>query len=370
VWFGGDAASGAPAVVIDKASGTVRAAVEAMDKVAARGAFTATHCPGQDPPIVQKDKDGSDIPAPAKHTITRWLVADHPVFVGSNDGRVVLGSKPTAVLQGLCVKLDHARSKAAVEVTLLADRFGREAQALAALLGVENEVRFSVNVNQGVFSPGGLSAALSRPDRLATEALSDDLLKAIPEDTPVVATLQVAMPQKLDEQAIAEHLKGEHKGKLVTRQVALVWTPHGAQGASEVALVWGKQDDEGALKTIFNGRNTLVQKKICGQLVFASTAELAARMDRSCKGSVPSRMNAAAPIVAAAKAPQSVALQVHLGSLFSQLMLDAFRAEQSKGQKGLPKEIEQAKQQLEALPFFGFRGRANGKTLVAEGFRS
>ncbi len=185
-----------------------------------------------------------------------------------------------------------------------------------------------------------------------------------------MATLQVALPQKLDEKSIAEHLKGEHKGKLVTRQVALVWTPHGARGASDVALVWGKPDDEAALKTIFNGRNALVQKKICGQLVFASNAELAARMDKSCKGGAPSRLNAAAAIVTAAKAPQSVAVQVHLGSLFSQLMLDAYRAEQSKAQKGLPKELEQARQQLEALPFFGFRGRASGKNLVAEGFRS
>ncbi|MCC6809925.1 MAG: hypothetical protein IT381_21025 [Deltaproteobacteria bacterium] len=372
VWFGGDAATGTPAVILDKLSSGAVSALDAMSGIAARGSFTATHCPGQDPPLVQKDKEGKDIPAPVKHTITRWLVAEHAIFVGKSDDRIVLSAKPTAVLQGLCAKVaDHKRGKAALELTLVAERFGREAQALAALLGLEGEVRFSVAAAQSTLTPLGVSASLAAPDRLATQAPTDELLKVIPEDTPVAALLQVALPPKLDEASIAAHLKGGSKDKLVPRQVALVWNPRGMSGPTEIALVWSRAEDEAALKTIFNGRNQLVTKKACGQLVLASAQALAERMERSCKGNTPSRLNAAATVVAQAKAAQSVALQVHVGQLLSGLMIDAYRAEQTQKKIGpLPKEIEQAKQQLDALPFFGFRGRVEGKVLVAEGFRS
>lgn len=369
VWFGGEGQSGTPAVIIDGASGAQKSALDAMDAVSARGTFTATHCPGQDPPVPTKDKEGKEIPAPAKFTITRWLVADHAVFAAKSGDRVVLAAKPTAVLQGLCVKIaDHARGKAALEVAFVTERFGREAQALGALLGLQNEVRIGVAAQNGTFTPVGLSGALAAPERLATQSVNDEILKAIPEDMPVSALLQLALPAKLDESNLAAHLKGEAKGTLVPRSVALVWNPHGSNQVTEIALLWSKVDDEAALKTIFNGRNSLQTRKVCGQLVLASTAALADRMEKSCKGGAPSRNNASATVVSQAKAMQSVALQVQIGSLLATLLTDAYKAENPKAV--MPKEIEQAKQQLEALPFFGFRGKVEGKALVAEGFRS
>ncbi len=372
VWFGGETASGQPALVVESASRGQKGAVSALGEIAARGGYTATHCPGESAPTPKKDKDGKELPPEPKLHIARWLVADHAVYAGTHGDRIVFASKPTAVLQALCVAMkDHARSAHALDTAIFPEHLGREAQALAALVGVGEELRFALDIDGERLAPAGVSAKLAAADRLGVVAAGDDVLKLLPVDAPVVALLALNLPEKLDGESIGAHLKGEGKGQKRVRHVALVWTPHGLDAPTDIALVWGKTEDERALDEVFAGGNRLVKRKACAHVILASTAEAAARLEDACKGKRPSRQNAEPAVVAGAKAPSSLGLHVHTGALLSSLMLDAFRAEQAVKPKGaLPVEIEQSKRKLEALPFFGFRGRVEGGALVGEGFRS
>jgi hypothetical protein len=366
VWFGGDTASGAPAILIEKASRSAQGALRAMDEFAARGGYTATHCPGDSAPTPKADGK----PSEPKIAISRWLVAEHAVYAGTFADRVALAGKPTAVLQALCVKdAEHQRGGSALEVTLRPANLGRETETLGALLGLGEELRFAADLDAaGTLVPKGVSGKLVAADRLGVVQPSDDLLKLLPATAPFAVVLALNLPEKLDAESIAAHVKGEGQGKKVVRQVALVWNPHGSSATTDVAFVWGNTADEKALGAIFSGGNTLVKKKACNHLIFASTEAGAASLDNACKGKTPSRKSAEPAVVGGAQAQQSLALHLHWGALLSGLMLDAYRAEQSKG--ALPPEINDAKSRLEALPFFGFRGRVEGSVLVPEGFRS
>jgi hypothetical protein len=257
-----------------------------------------------------------------------------------------------------------------MSVSAYPNALGRESQALATLIGLKDELSLLFDVDKNVLVPKGLAGELAKAANLATQAPSEDLLKLLPVDAPVVALLSLNLPETLDAESMAAHLKGEG-GKTSAREVAIVWTPHGNAESTDVALVWGHTKDEVALAKIFSGPNPVVTRKMCNHLVIAAAESTSVKLEAACKGSKPSRQNAAPAIVAGAKSPLSIGLQIHSGALLSQLMEDAFESEQRSKKSGkTPPEIQQAKTSLETLPFFGFIGKASGTSLVPEGFRS
>jgi hypothetical protein len=317
--------------------------------------FTATNCPGDEP--AQKN---------ATIKIVRWLLADQALYAGIADGRMSLGAKPTTVLQGLCVPSDTLKSSTpALEVALYPTAFGRQAQLFATLVGAKNDLRLAVAIENNRLVPQGISGALDSAKHLVVASPSDELLKLIPADLPVALVKNVTLPKALDGASLARFIK-DGSGETATRQAALLWHPDGA-GALDVALVWSQASDKTALAELFKKGNANWRVS-CGHAVMASTPAFGERLDKSCHGQMPSRMNAEPSVVEGVRAPQSLALHVHFGALLSGLMLEGFKAERKNAP--LPPEIEQAKKQLEALPFFGFRGRADGSALKGEGFRS
>lgn len=378
VWFGGDGTTGAPALVVDAPSSAATAALAVLETAAGRGAYSVTHCPGDSapPPGPPKEPGGEPVPPLAKYTIVRLSIGEQALFAASTDKRLVFAAKPTAALHGLCVDSStHKRGSAALELSARPERFGREAQTLGAVVGLGEELRLAFALTEaGALTPLGIAAPLAAAGRLGTAALSDDLLKLIPEDMPMAAAFVLNLPEQLNQTTLAAHLKANDKGasgKVLARQVAVVWNPHGTRGTPEIALLWGRQEDEAALKAIFSGPNALLVSKACAHLVFASTKALSDRLERSCRGATPSRANAAPTIVSGAKVPSSIGVHLNLPAFADGLLNDAYTAERRAQDKGKPPpEIEDARAKLRALPFFGFRGKVEGAALVGEGFRS
>jgi hypothetical protein len=379
VWFSGEGVSGAPAVVVPDAPSGAIDALETLEKLATSGTFQAIGCPDDKP------KPAGDAPSEPSNveqkptgkpafTITRLLVAERAIYEATQGDTLVLASRPLAVLNALCAKLPAAEPKpgVAVDVHLVPNHLGREAQLLAHLVGV-TAPRLSLGVDNKTLVPRGIAGALADSGHLTTAPLADSTLKLLPETTPVVLSLQLNLPKKLDAASLATFFKGD-KVELAARQAVLAWFPHGDERPSEIALVWSNVADQADLAALFAGNNTLVTTQTCGQLVLASSQDVSTRFTQACNGKTPSLAHASGPLVNGWKAPTSLGLGVHVGRVLSQLLGDAFVAEQGEGDKGpkkpVPPEIEAAQKQLESLPFLGFQGAAQGGALVPGGFRS
>lgn len=376
VWFGGSASTSTPVVLVPALPARAQAAFLQLTLVAGHGVQLAERCP-QDPLPARADGGAPVAAAPVRKVeIQRWVLANQAVYASMGDGRLVLARTPKAVLQGRCLQDAPApRTPGAdVELTLSTPGLGHEAQVLTTLLGVGPSPRLAFAIEENRLVPRGIAAELARPGRVDTAPLSDALLAAIPADMPVLFTAQLRLPQELDPATLKAHFAGASTPAPLTRQAAVVWTPHGDGAGTDVALLWSRPQDKAALEAAFaGGPNPLRHATVCNQLVFASTEALLQRLQRACAGAIPSMLHAAAPVVAGLHAPQSVGLQLQLGTLLSGVALESYAAEAKLGPQRdapVPAEIRDAQQQLEQLPTFGFTGTAQGTALVAGGFHS
>jgi len=359
IWFGGGDAPGVPALVVDDPSSGAREAVSALAKITEYGTATATHCPGDNVPEMTKDKDGKDLQPPVRFTFSRLLIADQAIFALASEKRLVMSPKPLGALAAMCGKFAGA-PQGALSVTLDPAAFGREAQQLAALLGLVAEPTLSFEVKNDRLEPRGISGALNNA-HLKVQPLEEQALKTIPEKTPVVLSLALDLPSELSNKSLQGFLKNA-SGPTTTRQVSILWSPS-AKGVSEVGLVWSRPQDEAALRKIFSGPNALRRETACGQHLLASSGKLLGEMLEACKGSRPSLTSAAPPVVAGLRDADSLVLLVHLGHLMSDLLRSAYDG-------ATVPEIDAAVQALEQLPALGFAGAAQGNALAPKGFRS
>lgn len=367
LWFVGGSDTNAPAFIIPSPSSTASAAFTSMDQVATRGGYTSEQCP-----------EGSNVSAPeGGFKISRWLVAEQSLYAGRTSDRIVVARQPSMVLRGLCAALDKLEAPAGVDLELgfNSEVLGREMAFLTHALGLANGTRLQFGAEGGKLVARGITGPLMDKVRLDAQPLSDDLLKLVPADTPVLVALQLKLPDSLEASKIAAYWKGENPGQVRTRQIALVWTPRGdADLGHEFAILWGRVEDAPALKNMFNGGNTLVQATLCKHQVLASEPEVLARLQKACEGQSPNLLNAAGPVVQGLRAPGSVTIGVNTGHLLSQLLADGYWSEQQLGKNqpmgAAPPEIEAARKDLETLPYVGLRGTVQGNSLVPGGFGS
>ncbi|MBI3178765.1 MAG: hypothetical protein HYZ27_03845 [Deltaproteobacteria bacterium] len=362
VWFAGPEVTGTPAVVLPNPGGAARGAFKALDAVAGRGTLTLESC------ISEEHKGKAGVRPLTGVTIRRWLLADHAIYAALVDERLVLGRRPLAVQQGACAVLPEqtVQKGVAFEVAVYSDVLGRDTHVMTMLLGLDTP-RLAFGVDNGQIVPRGISAGVVAPGRLGKGKLSDDLLRLIPEEAPVVAALHVNLPKELSRERLTEHFQGKG-GASATREVAIIWYPRGTKSAApQVALVWSNESDRKPLGEIFSGLK-LAEKPICKHLALVSSDEMQSYLQRACNGKMPSLLHGPAPVVAGLRQDMSVGLGIHVGRALSRMMMQSFSEEGEA--KSAPPEIQEARRQLEALPFVGLRGVVDGKRLVPGGFRS
>lgn len=365
VWFNGNGGNMGPVVVVPEPGSGARAAFEAMGSAAGRGGFSSNTCPG-----------GAAAPGGSVQ-MTRWLLAEHAVYAAQGESRLVFGKDPRAVLQGVCAELPEVPQDAAdLEIAFSPERLGREEGQLANGLGLGKVVRLQFTVTKATFAPKGLAAEVVTANRLDAAPLAENLLKAIPEETSVMLTLQLKLPEQLTGPNIAAFWKGQGAEKALTRQVAFLWNPRGDErGPLALAMVWSRPEDGPALERLFSGAR-LAKRPVCGNPTLAWDDGMLRKLEAACAGQVPNVLHAAPAVVAGLRAPTSIGLGVHLGHLLPKLAVDGYWSDSTAGvskssqQNVLPPEMESAKKALEALPFMGFSGTAQGNSWTPGGFRS
>ncbi len=366
VWFAGEGATGAPAVVRDAPGAASGTAFAALDAAARRGTFVVERCP---------DETASD---QTRFEVARWLIADNALYATTARGKLVLARAPKTVVQAVCAALPplSPRKGHDVELVLSIDAQARETQQLAMLLGLGSQVRLALSVKGDQLEPRGLSGGLAVPARLDQKPFDKALLAALPADTPVLLAAQVRLPAALTAQALSAHFEGKDAGPLLTRQAALAWFPRGnEQLPTEIALLWSRREDRAALEALFSGKNKMTLAETCNGLVLSSTTELLQAIERACGGKVPNLRAAAGPVVQGLESSASIVMGINLGRALGQLIADGYWSETPLGAKAklpatAPKEIDDAIRTLEALPYMGFQGKAEGAQLVPGGFRS
>ncbi|MBN8229671.1 hypothetical protein JYK02_19350 [Corallococcus macrosporus] len=359
VWFSGDARVGTPALLVPKANKTSLAAWDALDAVAKRGGMLADTCPS--------GMDGT-VPKDGFH-LSRWLVAEQTLWAARTEDRLVLARHPVVVLQALCTALPELEAEDGVDVEVGFDpnAYGREVQLFTHVLGLGEDTRLQLRVDGDRLVAKGIAGKL-RPDGHANDGkpLSDDLLKLVPEDTPVLFAFQLTLPESLEPAQLNAFWKNEGQPRVRTRQVALVWTPRGSTSLEpELALLWGDEKDAEGLAALFSGgARTLTRATLCKHVVLATSAQEVERLQKACEGRAPNMLNAAGPVVAGLRAPSSVVLGVNMGRLLGGLAMDGYAPRATV----VPPEIEAARRDLEALPYLGFRGNVQGYVMLSEGF--
>lgn len=373
VWYGGDGAKGAPAIVVSAPNAAATSAFDTLVNVAGSGGFN--------PPSCVTSTGGVDGGA-TNESIHRIVLADKIIFAARLGDRLVLSPRPQAAMLAMCKALPTAAPRAGVAVSLgfSISESGRGAQGLGTMLGIGTLASLDFGVEGGAFVPKGLDA-VAEGSRLAAVEPSPELLKAIPEKSGVVLFLAVKLPKELTATALRDTLAGEGEdfGKTrkvwpmgSPRQVAVIWNPRGNR-ATEVAVLWAETGDEKALaEAMTKGNGALQAGKACSVLAFSSTKELMADLQASCSGKKPSMLQSAQPIVKGLSQSSSIALTVNLGRVMSQLTIDGWLSEHPAPNATTgPQEVEAARKLLEELPTMGFRATvgADGK-IVSGGFKS
>jgi hypothetical protein len=371
VWYGGDAAKGAPAVVVPAPGAAASGAFDTLVKVAASGGFNPPACVGA------AEADGGAV----AESIHRIVLADKIVFAAKLGDRLVFAPRPQAVQLAMCKPLKAIEPKAGVAVSLgfSLDDVGRGTQSVSALLGVDGLASLDFGAENGAFTPKGLSATPDGASRLVAAAPSPELLKAIPERSGVVLFLAVKLPKELTAVSLRDtlapadaKLEGRKEWPLEARQVAVVWNPRGTR-STEVAVLWGTPGDEAAIAEAMKGGNGALQAgKACSLLAYASTKPLLDELQATCAGKKPSLLQAAPAVAKGVSAKNSIMLSVNLGRVASQLTIDGWFSEHPAPNASTgPQEIEAARKVLEELPTVGFRATIDdaGK-IVSGGFRS
>lgn len=372
VWYGGDAAKGAPAVVVPAPGAAAKGAFDTLVKVAASGGFNPPACVG-----AAAEADGGAV----AESIHRIVLADKIVFAAKLGDRLVFAPRPQAVQLAMCKPLEAPAPKPGVAVSLgfSLDDVGRGTQTVSALLGVDGLAALDFGAENGAFTPKGLSATAEGQSRLVAADPSPELLKAIPERSGVVLFLAVKLPKELSAVSLRDTLApadakidGKKEWPLEARQVAVIWNPRGNR-STEVAVLWGAASDEAAIAEAMKGGNGALQSgKACTVLAYASTKPLLDELQATCTGKKPSLLQAAPAVVKGVSAKNSIMLSLNLGRIASQLTIDGWFSEHPAANATTgPQEIEAARKVLEELPTVGFRATidADGK-IVSGGFRS
>ncbi len=279
LWFVGPSDANAPVFIVPRPNSTAVAAYEAMEKVAVRGGFTSTTCPGS----------GGKVPAEGLK-ISRWVVADQSLYVGRTEDRLVVARQPPLVLRGLCIAAPELEAPKGVDLELgfNSEVLGREMAFLTHALSLENGTRLQFAAEGSKLVGRGIAGPLMEKVRLDAAPLSDDLLKLVPAETPVFLALQLKLPESLDGAKVKAYWEGEDPGQVRTRQVAVIWTPRGdAELDHEFAILWGRTEDATALKGMFNGGNPLVHETLCKHQVMASSQQVLDAAAQGVRGQEP-----------------------------------------------------------------------------------
>ena len=370
VWFSGNPRTGTPAIIVPQPGNTAMASFDSLNGVVRRNVVEATSCPGGQGEVPSKG-----------FTLQRWLVAEQSLWAARTDERMVFGRTSAVVLQGLCEPHLDLEPPQGVDVELgfAPEALGREAQLLTHVMGVVQGTRLQFAAEGNRLVARGITGPVVDEPRLDSAPLSEELLKLVPEETPVLLTLQLKLPEQLDASTLQAYWSGkDFQGNVRTRQVALAWTPRGDPALpTEVALLWGRPEDAAALGQIFSGPNKLETATMCGHHVLASTPAVLARLRKACEGQSPNLLNAAGPVVQGLRAQGSIAFGLHMGRLLGGLVADGYASRVTPDADGKPKpppvappEIEAARRDLEALPYIGLRGTVDGNRLVPGGFGS
>jgi hypothetical protein len=369
VWFSGDTRTGTPAILVPEPGNSVMAAFDGMNGAVRRDVLTADTCPGGQGEVPSKG-----------FTLARWLVAEQSLWAARTDDRMVFGRTAAVVLQGLCEPhLDlEPPEDVDLELGFSPESIGREAQLLTHVMGVSQGIRFQFAAEGNRLVGRGITGPVADDPRLDSAPLSEELLKLVPEETPVLLALQLKLPEQLDAASLKAFWSGGGMDMGVrTRQVALVWTPRGDPALpTEVALIWGRPEDATALDELFSGPNRMERATLCGHHVLASTPAVLARLRKACEGQAPNLLHAAPSVVAGLRAKGSVSFGLRMGTLLGGLMADGYASQQlpEEGKKPpartMPPEIEAARRVLETLPYIGLRGTVDGNRLVPGGFGS
>ncbi len=378
LWLTGEKSIRVPVLVVPQSGAVASSALSSLIAAAGKGGFSPQGCPGSSPDGGVAD-GGSLQPAPGLATIHRVLLGDHALFVAHVGDRLIMSGRPNAVLHGMCLKPFTLKTgENAVELGVSLDENGRALQGLAAILGVQGEAKLAFGIEGNGFGPRGIITTAARPGRLSGGALEESMLKLIPESTGVFVTLNLTLPKNLDNTSLERIFSGKSiEGATANRQVAVLWNPHGdAHLPSEFAVIWNRAEDESFLSSIVSKTHPLLQKRVCGQVVLASTEKQLKDIETSCGGAAPSVLAAAPAVAKELKDPSSIGLNVNLGGVLSTLILDGWFSEPKplpakSVPLSAPPEIEAARKQMETLPFLHWRAVVDEKgQLIAKGFRS
>lgn len=373
VWYGGEGAKGAPAIVVSAPNAAATSAFDTLVNVAGSGGFNPPGC---------VTSTGAADGGATNESIHRIVLADKIIFAARLGDRLVLAPRPQAAMLAMCKELPAAAPRAGVAVSLgfAISESGRGAQGFGTMLGIGNLASLDFGVDATGFVPRGLDA-VAEGSRLAAVEPSPELLKAVPAKSGVVLFLAVKLPKELSATSLRDTFgaEGEDFGKTrkewpagSPRQVAVIWNPRGNRN-TEVAVLWADVGDEKALAAAMTkGNGALQAGKACSVLAFASTKELMADLQASCGGKKPSMLQSAQPIVKGLSQSSSLSLTVNLGQVMQQLTIDGWLSEHPAPNATTgPQEIEAARKLLEELPTIGFRATvgADGK-IVSGGFKS
>lgn len=375
LWLTGEKSAHVPLVVVPEASDSALAALSTLVAAAGQGGFAPEGCQAE----AEAEAGTTARPKADLDTIHRLVLGNQALFVARAGKRLVVSMRPHAVLLGLCLEPIVLEAGAnAVELGVALNQNGRALQGLATVLGLGPQATLALGLDGAAFVPRGLVAELKSPGRLAAGALEESMLKLVPEPTSVFFTFALSLPERLDASMLKAQISGAAtKAPLVRRQLAVLWNPRGdAERSSEVAVIWSRLEDEPFLESILSKSHPLLQKRLCGHVVLASTPRLLNNLEATCSGSSPSVLSAAPLVAKGLKEPSSVGVSVNLGAMLSQLLLDGFTSDPASrrpagSQATPPPEIEAARRQLEALPFLHWRAVVDDKgRLIPEGFRS
>ena len=141
---------------------------------------------------------------------------------------------------------------------------------------------------------------------LDSAPLSDDLLKLVPEETPVLLAFQLKLPSRWSPPQLKRVLEGRRRGQDAhapggpgvdaarqTRRWSRSWRCCGAGRRTRTAL-----------QALFSGgARTLTRATLCKHVVLATSAQEVERLQKACEGRAPNLLNAAGPVVAGLRAP-------------------------------------------------------------------
>jgi hypothetical protein len=373
-WFSGWGGS-TPALIVPQPTEALSTTFAAVRGAVERGGWYVDGCPGEPaPPTPTPSTPGEEVVPPNRLEISRLVVADQPVFAALARDRLVFSKDAHSVVHALCGANPTVTQVAGADVVfgLTPAQVGRDVQVLVGLLGLKSAPTMAFKVEGSALRPVGLAGELAAAGRLDTVAIPEGSWALVPEDLPVAAAVNLKLPKALSTASL-EGFYGGTSADLATRQVLLLWQPHGdAKARTEVALVWSDVADKDALQQILSGPNRIEVKVVCERLVASSTAALLSRIEAACTGKAPSLSFAQPAVVAGLKAPTSVGVVVDLGRFFSGLLDEGFKSDPAAGRtKGtVPAEIEAAKTRLRELPRFGIFGDVKGQTLAPRGFSS